>query len=292
MYADSEKEHGTSKDQNGRQEEAVPIKCKPCKRRNLEAMAEYFCSFCQENLCDTCEEYHRSFGVTKNHIVRLLNVQTETFPRDNILLCWSCEKHAVEMFCEIHNDVVCLTCCQSFHTECATLKLKKNNEHNLPKITDDRAKLTCNRLRTVETSVNQERSKLQCKIDICSNQILVFFEELRDFLDKLKSNTLKHLEQLESEEKRKMDKCITFCVSTCQDIDNRMRSLQEQDMSDDTNKLLMQALKMLRFLKQVEREVEEMQKDICFFPIEFVKHRDLVKFMIDNSDLGEIQIKL
>lgn len=232
----------------------------------------------------------------KNHKTELLNEGNESlFKVDDILVCETCEKLEADNFCENHNDVICLSCCQRVHEECATFKIGKLNEHMLSKVRNiavNKAKVIDNKLDDLKRGFQQESKKLQRTKDMCFGQILLFFTELREFLESLKSNTLKSLAQIISVQKSAIDKGINVCSFTSQEIDTLLRrSITDKNMPEDGNKMLVEALKVLRYLKQVEKDVETMQKQTCFSPVEFVRNEDFEKLKRDVTDLGAIHIK-
>lgn len=295
FFTDSEEKQSISGDQTGGQQETSFTKCMPCKRRDIEIRAKYICSSCLEHLCSTCEGYHRSFGFMKNHNIKLINEGNESlFLADDILVCEACEELEADNFCVNHNDVICLSCYQKRHKECATFKIGKLNEHMLSKVRNtavDKAKLIDKKLDDVKKGFQQQRKKLQLTKDMCFGQILLFFKELREFLDNLKSNTLKSLAQMESIQKSTIDEGINLCDFTSQEINTFLRpSCREQNISEDRKEKLVEAVKMLQYLKQVEKDVETMQKQNCFSPIEFVRNEDFEKLKRDVTDLGKIHI--
>lgn len=223
-----------------------------------------------------------------DHNVMLVNVMNE------ILVCETCQEHVAENFCENHNAFVCLSC-QIVHKSCVISNIQKFNEQMLSKVihsTVDKATLIQNKLGSMEKCYRQERRNLQRTTDMCTCQIFVFFKELRDFLEELKSNTFQKLAQQESIQKSKMDRCITFCIFTCHQIDSQMRSLQSQNISDHKNRMLMETFKMLQYLKQVEKEVEALQKETSSHSFEFVRRECLVNLKSTITDLGETLIKV
>ena len=52
--------------------------CGPCSMDGVDKDAKHYCRDCRQNICGTCEDYHRKFAGTKNHTIVPVNMGLAT----------------------------------------------------------------------------------------------------------------------------------------------------------------------------------------------------------------------
>ncbi|CAC5416310.1 unnamed protein product [Mytilus coruscus] len=118
----------------GRRLEIVEImECQPCREQGQHASAEFWCTECEEALCENCKSLHRSFKVSRNHNVSALpplsgnqssDKQKELV--DNGKDKWvKCDEHHdkyLEYFCIKHEKPCCILCKRQYHRDCCEVE--------------------------------------------------------------------------------------------------------------------------------------------------------------------------
>ena len=111
--------------------ESEIVLCVPCQSTGETFPAVKYCINCNESLCKTCVEFHMKFGATKSHTLvdcsthdtRLLKgaKQLSTY-----MTCPDHDDSTVQLLCEEHNALCCLTCATTTHRNCRTVsEIKK-----------------------------------------------------------------------------------------------------------------------------------------------------------------------
>ena len=83
-----------------------------CSYRGSDKEAKSYCNEYQEYLCDPCAESHKGLKLTRSH--QLLPVTDVSRPQNSfvscLVLCDCSQNIGVSVYCEDHNDVICLSC--------------------------------------------------------------------------------------------------------------------------------------------------------------------------------------
>ncbi|CAC5400527.1 unnamed protein product [Mytilus coruscus] len=97
------------------------LNCCPCDYKHETKTAVKWCTDCAEALCLTCFEAHKSFKVSRNHNV--ISIEDHNALQgiiSNLSEVQRCDQHdkRFEYFCPLHDEVVCIKCIQTKHSEC------------------------------------------------------------------------------------------------------------------------------------------------------------------------------
>ncbi|XP_071136003.1 E3 ubiquitin-protein ligase TRIM45-like [Mytilus edulis] len=95
--------------------------CDTCSGKNVSKEAISWCTVCEEAYCDTCEDYHRSYKMARNHkIVPIKDMHEET-PISNSCASVTCDEHpekTIEIYCKDHTQPCCTICATVHHRKC------------------------------------------------------------------------------------------------------------------------------------------------------------------------------
>jgi len=179
-------------------------------------MATVYCLECEQKLCQGCEEYHKTFKVTRRH--KTVELGSEPLPLK--LPLNTCEKHAdkyLEVYCFKCKLVVCMICYINTHSKhkCSGVneiagELQEQMASDVGKITGGvdqcREMLTkiekekndfTEQIAKVETEVNEKARQLKRMIDIHR-------EKLISELLAMKQKRKKEIESLREEIERQL----------------------------------------------------------------------------------------
>jgi len=79
-------------------------------------LATVYCVECQQKLCQSCEEDHKKFKVTRRH--KTMELNSESLCRE--LPLNTCDKHVdkyLEIYCFDCEMAICMMCCISSHNK-------------------------------------------------------------------------------------------------------------------------------------------------------------------------------
>ena len=98
--------------------------CAPCETSRDSKPAIQYCLDCDETLCEICTDCHMKFKSTKGH--KLVSCEEKDQYEGARMLSKSlmCHRHSdklIEVRCEEHKDMCCLTCATIIHRKCNTI---------------------------------------------------------------------------------------------------------------------------------------------------------------------------
>ena len=95
------------------------IPCDPCLIDDVNENAQFYCTNCDEFLCDNCTRIHRKYEATRQH--QLLD--RDEMPRKKISnvqdkFCAKHDEKLIEYFCDNHDTCYCSVCVTLDHGQC------------------------------------------------------------------------------------------------------------------------------------------------------------------------------
>ena len=88
--------------------------CGSCSNRGSDKEAKSYCNECQEYLCNPCAESHKGLKLTRSHQLLPVTDVSRPISQDSfvscLVLCDCSQNIGVSVYCEDHNDVICLSC--------------------------------------------------------------------------------------------------------------------------------------------------------------------------------------
>lgn len=103
--------------------------CSPCETSGGSKRAIKYCLDCDETLCEMCADCHMKFKSTKGHKLVSCKEKDEYEGARMLSKSLMCPKHSdklIEVRCEEHKDMCCLTCATIVHRKCNTIVEVKN----------------------------------------------------------------------------------------------------------------------------------------------------------------------
>ena len=153
-----------------------------------------YCIDCDELLCQTCVDFHMKFKSTKGHKLVHCNKE-DSFKGAQLLSPYLfCPNHSdrpVEVKCDVHNTLCCLTCATITHRNCHSICEIRQLAGGCK--TDGQT----DKLRTRIEGINTCIEEIISVNDICRKDFEISNEEIPKTLVQLKSNLMKLYERIE-----------------------------------------------------------------------------------------------
>ena len=180
-------------------EEPQLLLCVPCQSTDepLTLPAVKFCITCNEPLCKSCVETHRKFGPLKSH--KLVDCSTHDTrylkgarQLSRYMTCPDHEDKTVELCCEEHGALCCLTCASTTHRNCRNVSEIKRVAAGCK---------TSGRIDKIRTRLEGAGTCMQEILDVndaCRNDFEKSKEKIPRKLEEIKMKILKIFERMES----------------------------------------------------------------------------------------------
>ncbi|XP_062579279.1 E3 ubiquitin-protein ligase TRIM45-like [Saccostrea cucullata] len=185
------------------------VLCEPCKRVNERKSAKFYCSNCDDSLCETCFSYlHRRVPHYKNHNITDISASPHKIYSSSVLEVEHCSIHKnkpLDFYCLDHEELSCSVCFYALHKKCVNIKTvnevaDKLNPEQIDGIFSTMKAKTESEIQ--KTNVNLDRLKDQHKR--IQTDVVCFVEEIKNKLDGLQSKFLKDLEVTHENEKSQL----------------------------------------------------------------------------------------
>ena len=234
------------------------VDCDVCLTgKQCQVEASFFCLECQENMCDSCSDIHKSMKMTMSHHLSTNRDVSAMEALKNEVRRAICDKHSTE---EI--KFYCRDCKIPF---CATCFIAKHNKHEcceIEEIVEEFKKgFKCHSVEVNELLINikiqsdevdKQLAEFTLFIDTTENDILersgaikqMVEKHTQALLKKLKSHethVLKNIQYTKEEFQKNMTKCENF-VSYCQ------KAIEEAD-----------AVESIRMAEELRTRAEELK---------------------------------
>lgn len=121
--------------------------------------ALFFCLQCDTKLCSSCSKVHSKLPCASNHAVKELSSLTaEQLAADRRFPCNEHQEEAAELYCSLHEELICFLCTASTHQTCTGVKNFAASATTKRKELEDQNK----RLR-------QEEASTRSQVQYCGN---------------------------------------------------------------------------------------------------------------------------
>lgn len=241
--------------------EEVRLYCSPCRLDNNQEKAVGYCEECKEYLCETCEDYHRKFRMSRTHrILKGTAIPPSSLPSQHTACTEVCEKHPdeyIKYICYDHNVLGCGPCTLISHRACKigyipdvarTFKDTKGYK-TLETVLDK----TDSKLNEIKRKVRIDRSQSKSLLEAIGKDIQSFRKEINAILDKREQILLNRANQLENKNKTIMDKTETREAKARHTREVLKRELEQN--KEQLSQLFITA-------KRIEPDVQRLQSEI------------------------------
>jgi hypothetical protein len=197
--------------------------CHPC-RFNTEGMkAVSWCSTCEEDLCKSCDKYHRTFKFTFSHAI----VPLEEMNSDKMSPCIRginyCSEHngkLIEVYCVDHSRPCCTLCVTLSHRKCETVISIDTAAAGLKQST---------KVVDLSNELQQKSKHIDEMIENRKENIGVIDNKTGDILaniDEVRNDVIKHLNDVADKMKEKVTSSKKHTVITLFDEVTELSSIK------------------------------------------------------------------
>ncbi|KAL8601419.1 hypothetical protein ACOMHN_042423 [Nucella lapillus] len=90
---------------------------------SCDAEARVFCLQCALKLCDVCAKTHAKFPLAQDHVTeKLCDLTAERLALHHFVPCVNHQEKQAEVYCSVHEQVVCFPCAFSTHNKCGEVE--------------------------------------------------------------------------------------------------------------------------------------------------------------------------
>ncbi|CAC5400526.1 unnamed protein product [Mytilus coruscus] len=246
------------------------LHCGPCDYKHETNSAVKWCVDCTEALCSTCFDVHKSYKILRSHTVISIGDHNVL---QGIILDLSeaqrCDLHdkPSEYFCPLHDQVVCIKCIQTKHSQCTGwLPITEAADG----VKSSVAKETIGQdlddvIRSVEVLIDSHDKERLSNENVCKN--------LKDEASKVVQSIIKRVKELETE-----------FVNTVE--------VQHQDVTDKIGSRTIIFLSIRKISKELSGHTEKV-KSVTEEPIAVLKEIQLSapvqSFLSEGTVLCHVQ---
>ena len=245
-------------------EESYQKECSPCEIDGIVKEAKYFCTECQEYLCQSCERLHKRFKGTRNHTVSLCaDTKNETKEEDCSTVACSCKRNDVQIYCEYHNEIVCSDCKTINHRLCKTnsidtVILEQETDFDIKtlefadEVKSDLENLASERKRSLE--------QLKADTDHVKEKILSFGNKLKNWIDTLQENTLTDLKTYSCLHSEVVEHHLIACETAFKTLSFDYSEHQKLNECQNKRQKFLTHLKLAHTLKDIHVLTDDIKK--------------------------------
>ena len=236
-------------------EEGYEKECSPCENDGVVKRAKYFCTECQEYLCQSCESLHKRFRGTKNHTVSLCaDTKNDAKDEDCCSLSCSCQRKDVEIYCKHHNEAFCSDYKTINHRLCKTKSIDaviSEQEADFDIKTLGLANEVKCAIEKLVTDRKQTLEQLNADTDHVKEEILTLGNKLRNRIDTLQENALTDLKTYSVRHNEIVEHHLMACDTALKTLSVGENEYQKLTASQNKHKRFLSHLKLTQTLNDL-----------------------------------------
>ncbi|XP_060552139.1 E3 ubiquitin/ISG15 ligase TRIM25-like [Ruditapes philippinarum] len=262
--------------------------CTPCKTKDKNTKAEYYCTDCEAYYCEECFELHPPVPYLAKDIV-LKHEDIAVWSRDQ----YKCSTHGknIEFFCRDHKMLCCHVCISLKHRSCTNMDYIQE-EAMKQCLDDDKAnmmKQTEEQLRIIELNYDKVKQKAETNQASRTEYIV----ELESFRSRIKEMFDSHMDKAVEVTNEKFDQNTKNSENIYEKLvcfKNRLKNLKQQLKSSTIGKEALVSIS----LQRGEELIEEISNELSSidFSIEQEKYKPVIDGTIEEYLEGLDQIAI
>ncbi|XP_060556922.1 E3 ubiquitin/ISG15 ligase TRIM25-like, partial [Ruditapes philippinarum] len=260
--------------------------CTPCKTKDKESKAEYYCTDCEAYYCEECFELHPRVPYLAKHIV-LKHDDIDVWSRDQ----YKCSTHGktLEFFCRDHKMLCCHVCISLKHRSCTNMDyiqeeaMKKCLEDNKGKM----MKQIEEQIQIIESSFD----KVKRKVETNQTSKMEYIEKLQAFRSRINAMFDSLEEKAFGEMGEKFDQNTNYSENVSEKLvrfGGKLKDLKQQIKSSTVGKEALVYISLQRGEELIEDISRELSK--IDFSIEKEKYKPVIDETIEGYVKGLAQI--
>ncbi|KAL8621978.1 hypothetical protein ACOMHN_035506 [Nucella lapillus] len=168
---------------------------------SCDVEASLFCLQCAIKFCDVCVKAHANIPATRDHVTeKLSDLSAEQLALHHHVSCVNHQEKQAELYCSVHEQVVCFPCAFSTHNKCG--EVEGMGEVAQTKREELRAKLK--KLEQREAAITEKINNLDIQesdakttFKAMKTEVKAVFDDLRRSLDVQEQNLNSQIQQRE-----------------------------------------------------------------------------------------------
>ncbi|XP_060562103.1 uncharacterized protein LOC132721753 [Ruditapes philippinarum] len=184
-------------------DEILDVSCSMCKNQGKNAEGDKYCEDCKDYFCVSCVKVHSKVPLCAGHKV-LDKSQVKSRSRKSLPRAPTerCDRHShkhIDMYCQFHDNVGCLTCMAVDHRLCKNIfYIPEFIQNNTYKVASREIQT---KLKALDTTLEKQAYRFQQdkqrllmrKAEILAD-IRKFRQEINDHIDKLEKSSINEIE--------------------------------------------------------------------------------------------------
>ena len=286
---------GGSKSLQKSSDESSEFECGPCSYDGEKKDAIVYCLECDDYLCSSCKSTHRKLPVTRNHKVvsgsampRKSSSNTGPRSQNSFVKC-SCNGKDATIYCEEHNEVICVDCQRLKHRTCQTMSIdaacKKVKLTSTERILQTVQGLK-EKVEKLKADRNSDNEELEIQSSECRRKIKEFSQNLKQQIEKIEKATLNEVADYDTEQRQKIKQHIDTCSTAVTKL-NLDSQLLNSTPSTENNLLFIHNLQLTKTIEHVENALKDMESEAIKPNIDFKSDSTIIR--ADTKSLGTVK---
>ena len=275
-------------------DEATDNLCDPCKFGGIHNNGSHYCKTCREYLCKTCKESHQRFKVSRNHtIVSGTEAASDGQNASTFKVYCSCDQSCeVAIYCESHDEVVCMTCKSVKHRKCNVITLREKG--STYKISD--IQTIIQNVHSLEEKIKQfqqdrgsDTERIESMIETSREKIKSLRKDFDIFIDTLENDMLSELKEKATKMRFDVEQYIPTCTNTLKSLDDDLKMLDDASKCSNTEMMFAADVKVSKRLTELRAMMKDFQDEVKPQRLEFEGNQKLLDVKQEVKALGTLR---
>ncbi|XP_076088225.1 uncharacterized protein LOC143058638 [Mytilus galloprovincialis] len=247
--------------------------CGPCSERYTTKPSAYWCSDCQEAICDDCQEHHKVLKVTRSHELIPID-KYKSLPSFITDIQQSCTYHneKYQQYCVAHALPICFKCIKE-HQKCNVIPLDEvtNNAKTSGHLQDLETRLM-DLLQNIDR-IEKDRKANLVSIEERKQGHLTEIKQIRNQINK-------HLDKLEKDIIQDIEKKESRCKENIQKILSEVEEKKNLIIENQTN------------LQSIKQHASDLQTFLVMRNIEVkvFENEQYLQSLVETNKLGPVDL--
>ena len=269
--------------------------CDPCRFGGIENNGSHYCKTCREYLCMNCKESHKRFKVSRNHtIVSSTDVAPDGQNASTFEVYCACDQSCeVAIYCESHDEVVCMTCRSVKHRKCNVITLREKG--STYKISD--IQTIIQNVHSLEEEIKQfqqdrdsDTERIESMIETSREKIKCLRKDFDVFMDTLENDMLSELKVKATKMRFDVEQHIPTCTNTLKSLDDDIKMLDDASKCSNTEMMFAADVKISKRLTELRAMMKDFQDEVKPQRLEFEGNQTLLNLRHEVKALGTLRV--
>ena len=260
-------------------EESFQQECSPCGLDGAVREAKYFCTDCQEYLCQPCEAQHKRFKGTRDHTVSLCgDAKLGSQDEDCSAVLCSCKRSEVQIFCKYHNEAICSDCKTINHRLCNTKPVDdviSAQDTDFDKKTLEFSEEVKGNIENLVQERQESLEKLNADTERVKEEILLFRNELKNRIDNLTEKSLDDLKAHSGRHNEVIQHHLTTCETALKTLSVDSSEYQKLKETQNKRQKFVMCLKLTKTLRDLNALALDIRAEIYEPTLAFEENSDM-----------------